>query len=258
MDHETIANTALKTKFNKDRILSENEHVLTATSKELAANLLALEPTGTPGSKVQSRLLSSKILALEIAAVVEDLRNVLQPKPDPNTETPEEDAGAERTKRLNKLGDFKDKNLRVISLDHLEGQEDDVELQPDIGGVDETGWESGTVEDDEHEEDGWESGSLAGEGDELVEEGEDLDSNDEELAIAPPTTNPSKKPVASAKAVPTKAPPKTTGLQSTFLPSLSVGFIRGGSDDSEMSENEAKLADIDLKKNRRGQRARRA
>ena len=48
--------------------------------------------------------------------------------------------------------------------------------------------------------------------------------------------------------------------ESTFLPSLSVGFVRGDSDDSDWSEleTEGKSTDLEPKKNRRGQRARRA
>lgn len=255
MDHEIIANTALKTKLNKDRVLLENEHFQAATLKELSTNLLVPEPTGTPGSKVQSRLLSSKILAVEIATVVEDLRNVLQPKLDPTVEIVEEDV--ERPKKQKKGSQVRDKSTGFASLVDQNGQEGGNDLLPEIGEEDEAGWESGTVGDDEQEQGGgWESGSLEGEDDGLDDEsGEYSDVSNEELQIAPSITKPPKKPTVSA---PTRVPSKPTGMQSTFLPSLSVGFVRGGSDDSEMSENEAKVADIDLKKNRRGQRARRA
>lgn len=223
--------------------------------KELSVNLLVPEPTGTPGSKVQSRLLSSKILAVEIAAVVEDLRNVLRPEPDPTVEIAEEDVG--RPKKQKKGSEARDKSTRVAPLVDQNDQEEGNDLLPEIGEEDETGWESGTVGDDEREqEDGWESGSLAGEDGGLDDESiEDSDVSNEELQIAPSITKAPKKTTVSKKAAPTKVP---TGMHSTFLPSLSVGFVRGGSDDSEMSENEAKVADIDLKKNRRGQRARRA
>ncbi len=44
---------------------------------------------------------------------------------------------------------------------------------------------------------------------------------------------------------------------STFLPSLSVGFIKGN-EDPDWSESDTKAGDIKQKKNRRDQRARRA
>lgn len=50
--------------------------------------------------------------------------------------------------------------------------------------------------------------------------------------------------------------PRTAVKVSTFLPSLSVGFAPG-SVGSDLSENETNVADIEIKKNRRGQRARR-
>lgn len=48
----------------------------------------------------------------------------------------------------------------------------------------------------------------------------------------------------------------TLGTESAFLPTLSNGFIPGGSD-TDWSDHEARVAD-GVRKNRRGQRARRA
>ena len=50
--------------------------------------------------------------------------------------------------------------------------------------------------------------------------------------------------------------PPTRGTESVFLPTLSNGFIPGGSD-TDWSDSEARVAD-GVRKNRRGQRARRA
>ncbi|KAM6494230.1 BUD22 domain containing protein [Amanita muscaria] len=50
---------------------------------------------------------------------------------------------------------------------------------------------------------------------------------------------------------------KLSRAHSTFLPSLAVGFVPGDSDDPDL-EAEAKIAEVDKQKNRRGQRARRA
>ena len=110
-----------------------------------------------------------------------------------------------------------------------------------------------TILDDEDpvEDDGWESGSISG------GEGEDsvAGSNDgnEDLGASPQLTKPSPK----SQPTPSTATVEKSGIQSMFLPSLSVGFVRG-SGDSDFSDSDAKVADIDVKKNRRGQRARRA
>ncbi|KAF9468536.1 Bud-site selection protein [Collybia nuda] len=248
MDHEIVADTALKTKLNKDRALSENEHIHAAILNELAPGLLIPEAAGTPGSKVQSRLLSSKILAVEIAAVVEDLKNVLQSKTNSTAEVLEgSDSGHPDLQEKGSKANAK--KTDVTPLKPGEGQEDGIDLMEYNGG-DEAGWESGTIEGSDEEQGGWESGSSSG-----GDDGSD-DENDRGPGIT--SDGPSKKTVVPTKVTSTRLPPKSPGIHSTFLPSLSVGFIRGGSDASELSEDEVRAADIDIKKNRRGQRARRA
>ncbi|KAG5652899.1 hypothetical protein H0H81_003160 [Sphagnurus paluster] len=251
LDHELIATTALKTKLNKSRVLHENEHVQAAISKELVTDIVPAAP-GTTAAKLQSRLLSSKIVATEIVGVIEALKNILQPKADPiDPDVAEDGQAPERPKKVKKVDAVKEKVLPEIPqvLGNVEHEDDGGDQDNE---ADEAGWESGTV-DDENEpgaQDGWESGSIEGED---VEDSEDEESEDGDgdLAAAPP---PSKKKATA----PSKAPTKTSTLQSTFLPSLSVGFTRGESDDSDLSDSEIKAADIEIKKNRRGQRARRA
>ncbi len=203
LNHEAVARTALRSKLLKDRILSGNEHVQAAVSDQLQSNLLG------GSTKVQSRILSSKVLAVEIANIIESLRAVILPPADEDAEPPR-------------------KMTKVEVEDGEDGEDDEEE--------DEMGWESGTVGDDEKEnDDGWESGSL-----------DEVDEGDDDTP-----TNPSAKPSA------TKAQNKSSTGASTFLPSLSVGFIKGN-EDSDWSESDAKAGDIEQKKNRRGQRARRA
>ena len=131
--------------------------------------------------------------------------------------------------------------------DEWKGVDDENQGMDDaaIGDVVDEGWESGTVgeEDDAAGSDGWESSSM-GNDDDVLEHGDRL-----ELHV---------KPVVEKSATAAlKAKASASGLQSTFLPSLSVGFVRGGSEESDWSE-EGRIAEIDVKKNRRGQRARRA
>ncbi|KIM89335.1 hypothetical protein PILCRDRAFT_813271 [Piloderma croceum F 1598] len=245
-DHEPIAHTALTTKLKKDRLLSENSAVQAAISAQLSTNLLVPAVAGTPLSKVQSRLLSSKILATEVAAVIEDLKLILQPKSNDTTHEVEVHGDNRDAEKLLE----RPKKAKTEASDSDDPDEDADELEES----DKAGWESGVIDADEEVMDGWESGSVrSGVGHEDssstdnsgTEEEEDSDEENEK---------PPPRPTRKESAFP-QAKSKASAAESTFLPSLSVGFIRGDSD-SEWSDSEAKTADI--RKNRRGQRARRA
>jgi len=224
--------------------LHENEHVQAAISKELTATVVHVVPS-TAAAKVQSRLLSSKILSTEIATVVEDLKNVIQPKVNSVAAgVADDEITAERPKKLRKVGAVEESALsgRSQSVEVRGGTANDEGFEDEES--DDAGWESGTVDDDELEpQEGWESGTVD---DDEQEPQDGWESG----------SIPGKDEDSSSKVPPATAPDKSTGLQSTFLPSLSVGFTRGESDDSDLSESEVKAADIDIKKNRRGQRAR--
>lgn len=239
-------------KLTKDKILGDNEHVQAAISQELASNILAPAPADTPAAKVQNRLLSSKSLAAGILAAVSDLRAALQPKPNKNDDKMEdiiETVVSERPKKIRKaiLAPTEDGDVEMDAVDL--GGDAGGESEADGEVPDDEGWESGTVGDDEKEvDDGWESGSLTRE---PIDSEQDLDESAEEEGDEPRASRPAPSRKAAANIA-------TSGIQSTFLPSLSVGFVRGGSEDSDWSEREAGAADPDQKKNRRGQRARRA
>jgi BUD22 len=240
----------LKTRLKKDRILSQNEHVRSAASNELVSTLIPAA-SGTPTAKCESRLLSSKLLAAKVTVVVEDLRNLLQPKNKENDSgMKDEDTSIVSRKKLKQFpqeGVLQGVDLRSRSEDRVEQIEDapplDEGSESDTEEADDAGWESGTVDDNDGSR---ESGSLA-----------DSDSDGGEELRAPSTSKTSKKSALS-KQPPSTVTTKSSALQSSFLPSLSVGFVRGASDDSELGENAASAGDIDFKKNRRGQRARRA
>jgi hypothetical protein len=129
--------------------------------------------------------------------------------------------------------------------------------------------EDGTDDDHAHFEeepidDGWESGTVKDSSDEGTDdEGDDSAEEPGRSGLASNSAADSSGNVGPASAKSTapakkkaRAEPARPG-ESLFLPSLSVGFTRGDSD-SEWSDSEAKLADGDQRKNRRGQRARRA
>ena len=188
--------------------------------------------------------------------MVEDLKNVLQPKTEENdSETKGEDTrtvSRKKLKQLSKEGGLQGVNAGPTrSDDRVEQRTDGLPPPPfpesDTDQADEAGWESGTVDDNEKDvDDEWESGLLT-----------DSDLDDAEEAATPSETKLShmaphpKLPSSTAVA-------RSSVQQSTFLPSLSVGFVRGASDDPDFGEAAVAAGDIDFKKNRRGQRARRA
>ncbi|PPR01738.1 hypothetical protein CVT24_001558 [Panaeolus cyanescens] len=255
IDHDAIGNSALKTKILKDHLLRDNDDVKSAIRKELDPNLVKTADAGSTLAKIQSRLLSSKVLAAQVAASVVSIKALLDPslkQRNKALEQPAMESFEERPTKISKV------SVRPITPDE-EGSND---AKDSHSGNDDAEWESGSV--DEDSADGWESGSVSGsdgegiglrneDDDDDSEEGssdDQGDSSDDELAVRP--VNPRTQKAASSQPAKTKS----SKAESTFLPSLSVGFVRG-SDDSDFSETEGNVADMP-KKNRRGQRARRA
>ena len=224
LDVENTGNTAFITKIRKNVQLRTNDVIQAAIDEEIGPNLLAQAQAGTSAYRAQSRLLSSRTLAEQVANAVKSLEFILDPSQAENN-TPGKDmpkkARAARNSPPNRAAG--DKSGTVTKAN------DDAEV----------GWESGSVSGGNEE---WESGTI--EEDACVSHDEIADDpSDEEIQYD--TTS---KPALHEK---------SSGLQSTFLPSLSVGFVRGDSDDSDLDESEANAADPG-RKNRRGQRARRA
>jgi hypothetical protein len=232
-----------------------------AVSNEIASTL-ALAPLGTAAAKVQSRLLSSRVLAVGVVAVVEGLKNIVHRKgKDESLDMTEESDNPPPTKKLKKVrhgGMTNEDHYLVPSGDRGRKHGDLLDDQPkwvsDAGEVEGTAWESGTVGNGEEIDDTWESGSWTDEQDAYHQGGEDEDEDYEEHDVTTFTSTPSKTDL-TFKSLPSEAPVRSVMQQSTFLPSLSVGFVRGESGNSDFSDSNDK---VDLKKNRRGQRARRA
>ena len=218
---------------------------------ELEGKFLTAVNTGTMHAKIQSRLLSSKILSAQITTILDSLKVLLNPalkQPrEKTTESPkmttifdQSASMSDRPTKVHKGPAPIDIQAKDISEKRTPFVDVDSERQTD------SGWESGSVNEEGEldGDDGWESGSVAGTG---FDEEDESDSDNDELTVT--KTKHAQKPAPKA----TKGSSST--LQSTFLPSLSVGFVRG-SDDSDFSDAEDKAADT--KKNRRGQRARQA
>ncbi|KAJ7685653.1 BUD22-domain-containing protein [Mycena polygramma] len=227
IDSDAIADTALRTRLLKDRHIADSVPARAAMARELPP------PTTPPipnTSKVHTRLLSARALGAAVTQAVSGLRAVLLPPVA---------AGAV--------------DVDVAMDAEEDGEEEEEEEdgnageEEEGGDADAAGWESGSVdggndsgEDEDQDEDGWESGSVHSD--------------------APP---PAKKSATTKAAKATPAPAKTKTKEaptsaSQFLPSLAVGFVRGGSSDSDFNEDDDGVEEEGPKKNRRGQRARRA
>jgi hypothetical protein len=231
IDTDIIGCHALQTKLHKDRRLSNDDRVK-AVSIPHFPSFSPAAPSTVLG-KVQSRMLSSKILASAVARLLDDLRTALDP-PKKDVESEDSDESEDESIPSNQV--HTKTGLVQNSLVSDEEVDED-------GGDD--GWESGTVQ---------ESGSS----DDEAALDEDLDGD---RGPSPADS----RPVQDTSDIESAAPPppkkvrqekKSRPAESTFLPSLAVGFVRGNSD-SEWSDSEAKVADSE-RKNRRGQRARRA
>jgi hypothetical protein len=244
IDHEVFANTATKTKIMKDKVLSQQKQIQESLFQELGDKVLSTSAQEGPPAKVHSRLLSSKILATEISSLCNDLRGLLGH--ESKKSRMQADGNDVDTPEIQKDSTRRETKPSVMSH---EGPKSDVDSEDEEeSGIDESGWESGTV-DEEHGADGWNSGiNPLGE-----EESDDPETDDDGGSESGRRTKPAR-PGASVKAP--QKPSDPSGTASTFLPSLSVGFVLG-SDESDWSDNEANIADVGKKKNRRGQRARR-
>ena len=231
-DHERIAHLALSSKIRKDKILTSNNAIIAF----LASPMFTTTDANNEARhvKVESRLLSSKILAAEAQEAVKRLRAVLEPgrttKAQINVTTMEaENNDQERDEEI----DTKvvvDARLGLKSADDDRSNKGDMQKAMLGEVLDEA--------DDMVDDDGWESGSI--------DNIEHAASDDEE----------SNSPRQQTRQRLGSLDPSSSAAASTFLPSLSVGYIKGDSDsDIDMSDGETAA---NGRKNRRGQRARQA
>lgn len=225
------------TKLKKNKTLSGDPSVQ-AMLAELASNLVPLGMAGTLTAKVQSRILSSKIIASEVVLIVENLRTILHPF------VGSEDLGKAAQNPLSSLSMSKRRKGVGCEKDGSSSKEKPPSQESNGGCEDASSDEVMAATDD-----GWESGTVEGpsESDDFVAGSAD----DEDVTFDPGSSDsddPTENPKKSRQRQGSKG-------QSDFLPSLAVGFTRGDSG-SEISDSETRLVD-GIKKNRRGQRARR-
>ncbi|KIM25832.1 hypothetical protein M408DRAFT_25945 [Serendipita vermifera MAFF 305830] len=227
LDHESIATEMLARRLQKDRHIQSNEQVKLLVSQELK-----VEPITKHRDLIENRINSSKILAASVGDLVTSLRELILPPraADPETVNP----------------------VDIMEVGPDEEQDD--------------GWESGSVSDHDHIH-------QANHDDPKItkvpsiskppakaltssEEEDDDDEGDDNDLIH--TKKSRDKLVSQAK---TLQDSSSDVEESTFLPSLAVGFTRGDSSASDWSGDEGNVSNkVDLapRKNRRGQRARKA
>jgi hypothetical protein len=236
------------TNLRKHRLFKHNPSLIPATVIE------TLSPESTSSDvevlkKVENRICSAKNAADEMKRAVAWLMGEEGSKLGGPTKKAEVPTPAKSGKKAKKEVDNED--------EEVDSKKRKVVVDSDDEGSDE---EEGNAEDA-----GWESGSVSG-GDDVgssTKQIADSDSEDDEDSV--PVRATKKTKTKEVKSKPTKqAQPSKKLTSSTFLPSLSTGFTRGGSDDSDPDDDFAEgLEDIIGKgktgerKNRRGQQARR-
>jgi len=198
--------------------------------------------------KVSSRLLSSKILASGVQDAVNHLKIAVDPSLRPKGRHVSSESEEEHT--VDGVSSAGEDDGEEVGEEDLGGKDRILDEANDF--VDETGWESGSVNDD----DGGDSDEQEPEDyDSEYESGDDEDQEMED-ASEYEVPEPPRKKVKDQKPSKSKgAASSASGATSTFLPSLSMGYINGDSD-SVISDGEA--SDTVKRKNRRGQRARQA
>jgi hypothetical protein len=194
--------------------------------------LISLAVPGSAAGVVQSRLLSSKVLAVEVSRIIEGLRRLLNPA-ERGYQVEADTAEVSPPQKKKQKTQQNEGLPKVPPADTASEDEPRANLEDD-------GWESGTVSDSD--------------GDHFVQgdSGVDEESGEEDHSTSDGGDGDDDLPIPRERS----SRGKSKATQSTFLPSLSVGFIRGDSD-TDFSDSEEKAADT-AKKNRRGQRARRA
>jgi len=268
-----FAAAAFIQKLKHNRTLSTDQTVSKFLSAELQPSLpltyYAVEPNTAEG-KIRNRLTSCKSFSARASELVTDLQAILDPSVIKSSSTI-----AHPTATTDDEGE--DLEDQVLHEDEEDDFFDQLEISDDQ--VDDDGWESGSIHSEEdppsgtrlllstdcNSDSGSEPGSDSGldtgspprsnsKSKSKVKTGSVPGDEDEPASDADSDSDTSLSPSRSRG----KKVPKPSGAgTSTFLPSLSVGYIPGGGD----SDLEAELEAVEGKKgtkNRRGQRARRA
>jgi len=246
-----LAAAALIQRLRHNRALCADQIVAEFVSTQLQPSLPPAYHAVTPGSaegKARNRLTSCKTFSGRASQLITDLHAVIDPsvsRPS-NKTTADDDEDSE-----DKAGDGED------FFDQAESSDDD-----------DDGWESGSV----HSGDGssYRRPMSAGSDSGTVSERDpgstlDADSPGHSIKSIALESDDDRGSTGSYSGIPFPSSPSQSKVSgpsrgagtSTFLPSLSVGYIPGTGDSDPEDELEAVEGKND-RKNRRGQRARRA
>lgn len=235
VDCESFAALALFRKLRRDKQIMAHPDASTAIAAELPSASIASSAEPKPKTAeaiVESRLASSKQLAKELNGIVVGLRTLVL-GPNGGADEQEESRGTDS-----------DTEITVGQLEDEENEDASGASDDGAARANDAGWESGSIS---KYNDGDSDGST------------DLNSEGE-----PPPAKRQKTSTPSGGHIGSSAQKKTDpralhpSLQdeSVYLPSLSVGFIKGDSDISgdEVDSDAGSVGPA--RKNRRGQRAR--
>lgn len=183
---------------------------------------------------------------MEVGFVLSGLRAVLEPESQIRTEG---DLRTLRTDGVEERGEVEASDGEL----EIDAKEESSSTDGDRSAEDEDSGQAASLDDAVDETDnvvddgGWESGSIH-HGAQMGTDGDDPGSS------APPSKRLKQLPSTRRKLQSSEQ--SDSAAASTFLPSLSVGFIKGDPD-SDFDESEGETAETG-RKNRRGQRARQA
>ncbi|CAE6479460.1 unnamed protein product [Rhizoctonia solani] len=231
LDHAALARISLSRKIQKIKTLAENPMIQAALAE------LDIPSFESIAGEAKQAVLSSKILAGEVGRLCTVLKELVEPakaEPDEVSEEEQEWKGIHSDHDSDE--ETPDSALQS-ALSKLGIPLDSISNAPPVESDSSSETDSVVLDDGEESEvdDGasWESGSVDSEGN--IRRAATVSSSNS----SPP---------------PKKQPKTATKTESRFLPSLATGFIRGDSDGSEVEDVDAASA----RKNRRGQRARKA
>lgn len=220
---------------------------------------------------VLNRLLSSKVLAQEISEIIQSLKVLLgvQKKTESINMSENEKGGGKERRGESAIGEMRKRKVNTESNASDNEREhggseawagfsrdgtESFDIKPGIekqlisNSYPSHASDDDDIDEDEDEQDDGEE-QISRNRSSIALDENDTDGDESEGSTGPPLSNEAVDLI--------NLPPKARAGESTFLPSLSVGFIRGNSD-SDWSDGEADIADIPQRKNRRGQRARKA
>ncbi|QRW20414.1 Bud22 family protein [Rhizoctonia solani] len=242
LDHAALARISLSRKIQKIKTLSENSIIQSALAQVDIPSFESI--TG----EAKQAVLSSKILAGEVGRLCTDLKELVEPteekEPQQKGSSEEDDDEVEwEGIRDENEGENEEDESDTSNSAVLESALSKLRIPLDSvpqGHYSDSSSETDSIVLDEGEEEAddgasWESGSV------------DSDGN-VRRDVSPSASS------TSSNSPPKKQTKTANKTESRFLPSLASGFIRGNSDGSDIED-----ADVaPERKNRRGQRARKA